>query len=148
VYNRLALTLALKKAKGSQLCKAPFLLMVFTGSRGAILSSADLAKCHCITGGKLGRDATNDRTSSTTSAFQASPMRHSLSRAHRSGSLAFQNLVTDASETVLTGSAEERENTARSALSETARQVQLATSGSQQDKARTAWVRHWYVWSS
>ena len=119
-------------------------------SRGPILSLMASARCRCIIDGKPNVDSAHNRTSSNTSAFsqKASPMRHSLSRAHRNGSLAFQRLATDAPEFILTGSADERENTVRAALRDKADQVTLAVLGSQQDKARTTWVRHWCVKTS
>jgi len=70
-------------------------------------------------------------------------MSQSRARAHRSGSMAVQRPNDSSCEVILTGSAEDRENTVRSALGDKAKQVKLATYGTQQDKARTTWVRQW-----
>lgn len=87
------------------------------------------------------------RTSSNTSVFSqnASPMRPSLSRAHRSGSLAIAKRASfdRFAEQQITGSAEERELHVRSLLADKANSVKNAAPGTQQDKLRTLWVRQW-----
>jgi len=107
-------------------------------------------RCRCITAGKLTglEDLRADSsTSSNTSAFSqnTSPMRPSLSRAHRSGSLAIAKplSVDRSAEHQITGSAEERELHVRSLLADKAISVKAAPPGTQRDKLRTLWVRQW-----
>jgi hypothetical protein len=82
----------------------------------------------------------------TSSGQVASPLRPSLTRAHRSASLALsKRSSTDAFvevNTHLSGTAEERERMARGRLVNKAEEVKGAA-GANQDKLRNLWVRCW-----
>nr|XP_018260331.1 uncharacterized protein I303_07249 [Kwoniella dejecticola CBS 10117]OBR82489.1 hypothetical protein I303_07249 [Kwoniella dejecticola CBS 10117] len=98
------------------------------------------------------------RTSSNTpynTPINASPIRPMLSRSRRSTSfiLAKQASQSDlqlqmqSTGVVLSGSALERQETVRKDLTEKSNEIRRMASQSQQDKARTLWVRRWLMLS-
>ena len=79
-----------------------------------------------------------------------SPMKTSLSRAHRSSSYALKPKASldFRPEIRLVGSAEEKENAVRSTLIQHSERIKAMPEGTQQDKMKNLWVRQWCVYCS
>ncbi|KAK6908478.1 hypothetical protein I203_102480 [Kwoniella mangroviensis CBS 8507] len=113
---------------------------------------------HPLNGGLNKMSIHHRRTSSNTpynTPINPSPSRPMLARSRRSTSfilakqmsqpdLQFQNQLTGVA---LSGSALERQETVRKDLTDKSNEIKRITSQTQQDKARTLWVRRWLMLS-